>query len=188
MSGKKKSERQKWINDGFKFCNGCNQNVEYPDGFIFNKNNTINECRRCNSERAIIWRLNNFETQKNKNLEKSFGISLDEYREILESQRGVCKICGKPETEMRLGKVKELAVDHCHETGFIRGLLCAKCNCGIGNFKENIDSLKNAITYLEENSKKINDIKLNWELNDEYYSYESFCDGIKRFEDVHIYQ
>lgn len=64
---------------------------------------------------------------------------------------GVCAICGKPETHGN-GKssIKLLAVDHCHTTGKIRGLLCHKCNLGIGHLDDSIDRLEAAINYLEK--------------------------------------
>jgi hypothetical protein len=47
--------------------------------------------------------------------------------------------------------LKELAIDHCHKTGKIRGLLCKNCNQGLGQFKDNIDLLLSAAKYLYEN-------------------------------------
>jgi len=79
---------------------------------------------------------------------RKFGISPDRYAEMFNSQSGLCAICNQPETATRLGKVKALAVDHCHNTGVIRGLLCADCNTGIGKLKENIDIFQSAIQYL----------------------------------------
>ena len=71
------------------------------------------------------------------------------FDEMYKTQNGKCLICGV--TESCLGH--RLAVDHCHTTGKIRGLLCKSCNTAIGNFKDNIDNLKNAIIYLEKSNK-----------------------------------
>jgi len=87
-------------------------------------------------------------TIRNENLIKKFGITLDEYNRMLTSQGGVCKICGKVEKTN-----KDLAVDHCHNTNKIRGLLCSSCNIGIGCFKESINTLKIAIKYLENHQE-----------------------------------
>ena len=57
-------------------------------------------------------------------------------------QHNLCKICSKE---------KQLMVDHCHTTGKVRGLLCGKCNKGLGHFKDDIQVIKNIITYLGEN-------------------------------------
>lgn len=81
-----------------------------------------------------------------------FGLTLDGYQSMLESQGGVCFICKKPEkaTDPRSGKVKDLAVDHCHQTNKIRGLLCSNCNRGIGLFCDDPSLLQSAIDYLRK--------------------------------------
>ena len=87
--------------------------------------------RRC-VERA--YREANAGTTKAYDLRRSFGIDLAEYQKMFVAQAGVCACCEKPEHEKRSGKTRWLAVDHCHETGEIRGLLCGSCNRGIGKF------------------------------------------------------
>lgn len=82
---------------------------------------------------------------KNQDLKKVFGITLIEYKLMLENQQHKCKICNKHKNEFK----KQLAVDHCHSTGRIRGLLCEKCNVGLGSFKDNIEVLTQAIEYLK---------------------------------------
>ena len=73
-----------------------------------------------------------------------YGITIEQYGEMLEAQGGVCAICREP-----CPSGKNLAVDHCHETGAVRGLLCARCNSGIGQFLDSPDRLRAAIGYLE---------------------------------------
>jgi len=76
---------------------------------------------------------------------RSYGISLDIYDEMLKKQKGVCAICKKKQID----RVKKyLCVDHCHTTNKIRGLLCSSCNRMLGDAKDNIKVLKNAINYL----------------------------------------
>lgn len=94
------------------------------------------------------YREKNRETLVAKERERKFGISHAEYAELHQRQGGVCAICKKPETATRNGKVKSLAVDHCHSTGRIRGLLCADCNTGIGKLKEDRNIFLAAIQYL----------------------------------------
>lgn len=77
-------------------------------------------------------------------LKRTFGIGYQKYAEISEEQGNVCAICGCIEQR------KRLVVDHCHQTGKIRGLLCSPCNLGLGSFKDNIVSLQGAILYLEK--------------------------------------
>lgn len=97
------------------------------------------------------WRKANPDKQKEQNLKHFFGITLADYNSIKESQNGVCAICELPETSKhQSGKTRDLAVDHCHTTGKIRGLLCTRCNNGIGNFKDNTEFLQKAINYLKD--------------------------------------
>lgn len=80
---------------------------------------------------------------------QNYGISAEEYEALLASQGGLCAICRQPEVhKTRGGGVKNLSVDHDHETGAVRGLLCVRCNAGLGNFKDRIDILNQAIAYL----------------------------------------
>ena len=73
-----------------------------------------------------------------------------QYDEILKSQGGVCAICGS------IPSIKiPLTVDHNHQTGAIRGLLCGKCNRGLGHFNDDLELFKLATTYLEKSSGKI---------------------------------
>lgn len=90
----------------------------------------------------LIWQRANPDRIKHYNLRK-FGITIDQYIELNKAQLGLCAICKKPENEN-----KSLAVDHCHTTGKVRGLLCAKCNQGLGSFKDDTERLTNAIKYL----------------------------------------
>ena len=83
---------------------------------------------------------------------KRYGISTLEYIEIFIKQNGVCAICGNPETKTLLGIITNLSVDHDHITGDVRGLLCYRCNTGIGKLRDNSDLLRKAADYLD--SKK----------------------------------
>lgn len=77
-----------------------------------------------------------------------YGITIDEYNKKLADQNFVCSICKEPETRLLSGKLKRLAVDHCHTTNAIRDLLCTRCNVFIGSVKENINLLHEMIAYL----------------------------------------
>jgi len=77
-------------------------------------------------------------------LVRKFGISVDEYETMLKVQHGVCAICGVDSNKSR----KHFAVDHDHETGKVRGLLCSCCNAGIGFFHENPEICLKARKYL----------------------------------------
>lgn len=86
---------------------------------------------------------------KNQELRKEFGISLDDYQRMLSDQGGQCGICGSTSGGTRHGKNKAFAVDHCHETGKVRGLLCEACNQGIGKMKDDPVLLRKAADYIE---------------------------------------
>ena len=86
-----------------------------------------------------------YEVDKDRKLKRAYGIGYKEYQTMLEAQNGQCAICGTTET----GKRKAFHVDHDHETGEVRGLLCGNCNSGIGNLRDDIGLLKRAIQYLE---------------------------------------
>ena len=83
-------------------------------------------------------------------LESQYGITLDDYNEMLESQNGCCKCCGKHYLEQK----KALAVDHVHgmegDPDGVRGLLCINCNTAIGMLGDNIDGLEAALQYLKD--------------------------------------
>jgi hypothetical protein len=84
------------------------------------------------------------------NLKQAFNINSKDYNELLKTQKGKCAICKKEEKAFtKYGKKRNLAVDHCHKTGKIRGLLCTKCNTAIGSFEDNLELLNNAIKYLK---------------------------------------
>ena len=99
------------------------------------------------------WRKKNAEASKNWDLRKNFGISYDKYKQLVEEQGGVCAICKQKETFLHhmTKTVANLAVDHCHKTGKIRGLLCHKCNHGLGKFGDDPALLRLAAAYLEAN-------------------------------------
>ena len=68
---------------------------------------------------------------------------------MFKEQNECCAICGKHKSELNMKRKNNLCVDHCHETGRIRGLLCDKCNRGIGLLGDSLKNLKSAISYLE---------------------------------------
>lgn len=76
-------------------------------------------------------------------IKRKYGITLDDYKTMLNAQGDVCKICGQPNSEK-----KPLFIDHDHKTGCVRGILCATCNAGLGCFKDNPELFQKAISYL----------------------------------------
>jgi hypothetical protein len=77
---------------------------------------------------------------------RKFNLSRERYAEMLVEQDGRCAICG--------GKQKrDLAIDHCHRTGMVRGLLCGKCNTAIGSLNDNPELMRKAAAYVEAHKK-----------------------------------
>ena len=78
-------------------------------------------------------------------MKRAYGLDFKDYERMLEEQNGVCAICISPPPNNRKTR---LAIDHCHKTGKVRGLLCDKCNRSIGLLKDDVSVLKSAIKYL----------------------------------------
>ncbi len=87
---------------------------------------------------ARAYRAANPELYREQFLKKKYGVTAAWYEAKLTEQGGVCAICKQPETVTRRGTgfVRQLAIDHCHTAGHVRGLLCTNCNNGLGSFKD----------------------------------------------------
>lgn len=110
------------------------------------KNNTdVHEKRKQISK---LWRTNNYEKSQqsvtNATLKSKYGITLNEYNELLKNQNFCCAVCFDVPTKQRLH------VDHCHKTMKVRGLLCQACNVSIGKMKDDPSLLRALANYVEE--------------------------------------
>ncbi len=83
------------------------------------------------------------------NLQRYYGLTIEQYRGLLEKQNGQCAICGTTEAKGRGRMRNRFYVDHSHQTGKIRGLLCHHCNMSLGGFRDSVVLLRSAIGYLE---------------------------------------
>ena len=100
---------------------------------------------RCKACEKIRWQKRKDPYKRWVNdLKREYNITPDDYYRMLDEQGGVCKICKGHEKAAN----KRLAVDHCHATGKVRGLLCGCCNCLLGNARDKISTLAEAIKYL----------------------------------------
>lgn len=90
-------------------------------------------------------------------LKTNYGLSVQDYAKMFNSQNGVCKICKKPETTIIKNARISLSVDHCHKTGKVRGLLCRHCNNAIGLLWDDPKLLKSALKYLEKSLEMSSD-------------------------------
>jgi len=120
-------------------------------------------CKKCKRLSNAKWKLKNRDrvnklanARRKKNpqkyrelfLKRTYGIDLKQYEDLLNEQNGVCFIC------LKTNNKRNLFVDHCHKTGIIRGLLCSKCNFGIGHFKDSMKIMNSAIKYIEKYANK----------------------------------
>jgi len=108
-------------------------------------------CKKCDAIKYKKWKEKNREdylkSTSSSGLKIKYGITLKEYDLLLKEQKGCCKICGT--TKPGRKDVKRFAVDHCHSTGKIRGLLCMHCNTAIGLLKEDPELFDAAKKYLQ---------------------------------------
>ena len=130
-----------------KVCNTCGIEKEltefHKSTFKGNNRGRGGQCKIC---RIPISR----EASRQQNFKK-YGITEQIYIEMMAEQNNVCSICGEPETSLsNIGNSKAMAIDHCHDTGRVRGLLCSNCNKALGLFKDNIDVMASAISYLKQ--------------------------------------
>jgi hypothetical protein len=95
-----------------------------------------------------MWYQKNPLRHRGHHLKYRFGITLADYDKLLSKQNGVCAICRQPQRTPAHGVRTSLGVDHCHKTGKIRGLLCRRCNQGLGMLSDSIDLLQKALNYL----------------------------------------
>ena len=110
-------------------------------------------CKRCTITSTAEYRNNNPKKAKsaddNSRLKRVYGIDLVEYNRMFAAQGGCCAGCKRHQSELKF----KLAVDHCHSSGIIRGLLCISCNAALGNVKDDIEILDSLITYLTKFSE-----------------------------------
>ena len=81
------------------------------------------------------------------NLRRAYGIGVDDYEAMFAAQEGRCAICGASESNTKMSE--HLHVDHDHETGQVRALLCNPCNIGLGCFADSPERLRQALAYIE---------------------------------------
>ena len=110
--------------------------------------------REKNRLKVAKWRENNPEKAragyKITDFRRGFGLEVSDYEALLAKQKGVCAVCNQAETALsNQGKVRKLAVDHCHATNVIRGLLCYRCNYILGLCKDSTQTLRGLALYLE---------------------------------------
>lgn len=152
-----------------KQCRKCNETKDLEDFFIDRNNKSdgrYSVCKECKKKALYEWRAKNREkynsdardwaranklTAFRKRL-SMYNCSVYKYEHMLETQAYKCKICGLSHNAVKTRG--RLHVDHCHDTGLVRGLLCNKCNAILGYSRDRVDLLEKSIEYLKENAWK----------------------------------
>ncbi|GAG47941.1 unnamed protein product [marine sediment metagenome] len=151
------------MGEKIKICSKCKQNKFISDFGVQNdrKSGRRSACKDCdaitqkkrrkeNPDKYIKatrrWQLQNPDKVRNAKLIRTFGITLEQYNEMFNEQNGCCVICGKHQSELKLS----LAVDHNHDGGNIRQLLCNHCNLILGLVQDNISLLEEFIKYVKK--------------------------------------
>jgi hypothetical protein len=117
-------------------------------------------CKPCKARKFREWRKANPEYNRNRywsnrdyerqrHLVRKYGVTFDDYGRMLRAQLGCCAICHRPEPERRM-----LDVDHDHETGRVRGLLCTSCNRVLGHAGDSAQQLRAAADYLDRSASE----------------------------------
>ena len=150
-----------------KKCSKCKEEKEPTEFYKRSKNGKLRSiCKECTNNDAREWQSRNRdkvvksvrkwesknkdkvkEYDRRKNLKAKYGITLEFLEGLRTGQGSKCKVCNLHEDSLD----RPLVVDHNHKTGEVRGLLCHKCNTGLGLLKDSPRILKQALEYLEEN-------------------------------------
>jgi Recombination endonuclease VII len=133
---------------GHRFCSGCWGQVP-SEGFSPDRDSDRNRCKKCRSEFLTQQYRTSEEFRlkhRQDNVRRNYGVTREQYNSLFESQGGKCAVCGKPPDGSKKGNY--LHVDHDHETGEVRGLLCSRCNRGMGHFKDDVAVMLAAAEYL----------------------------------------
>lgn len=152
-----------------KTCTRCKQ--EFPLNSFYkavhgDKNGVMYICKKCHHKYSIAYkkkhkdRLNKIERDRYKNnpgmkraqkLRNLYGLTLEKYNMMLKEQNNACAICYRSESSKdQLNRIKFLSVDHDHQTGIVRSLLCQLCNSALGALKEDLIVAKRLVSYLEK--------------------------------------
>lgn len=144
-----------------KVCKGCGENKPLDAYSPGANGKPRGRCKQCGVIAATLWKDSNPRKALDYHLRRTFGITIEHYDAMLEEQGGVCAICGQPPIVTKPTRVRKhewmpeapavaprLIVDHDHDTGEVRGLLCKPCNTGIGMLADSAERCRRAAEYL----------------------------------------
>lgn len=120
----------------------CRRGHRYADTGFYQRRNGARGCKPC--------ALDNSRRRDAVRHVTQYGLTAEQFYAMLEAQGGVCAICHQPETRRhwRTGEIKALCIDHDHETGIVRGLLCGSCNFALGYIKDRPEIAEAMVDYL----------------------------------------
>lgn len=132
-----------------KKCTGCKteKTLDEFHSDSSRKDGLASRCKECKNKERRNWLNREPKVRKKYKLAERYGITYEEYKLYLDKQSCKCAICSVHQDELPRG----LYIDHNHDTGEVRGLLCNNCNTALGMLKENVDLFNKAIEYLEIN-------------------------------------
>jgi len=141
-----------WVDTGIKACANCFVEKSL-DKFVFNTKGSPMWCKECttNKQREYMrgYQASHLELADKKakaHKLKKYNLTSEEFTYMVMEQGGVCAVCGLVPSA--------LYVDHDHTTGTVRGLLCQKCNSGIGFLGDSLEGLEKAVSYLKRTDSK----------------------------------
>ena len=142
---------------GTKTCSRCRaekpRDVEHFHRCAEAKDGLNAWCKPCQNQYSRDYHRQDpkrgYDRTRNSSYRRRYGITVDEYDEMLERQGGVCAVCGSPPTRHKL------AVDHDHATGKVRALLCSRCNCALGQAGDNADRLDALAAYVRSHKEAL---------------------------------
>jgi hypothetical protein len=136
-----------------KLCTACGvtKPIDQYNKRAASKDGLNGWCRPCVNAKSLAWYRGNRERVKKNHreymLRSQYGIGEAEFQRLLKLQGSKCALC--PVTFSTEGSRRNLCVDHDHDTGQVRGLLCARCNTSIGQLGDSAEGLRRALAYVE---------------------------------------
>ena len=141
-----------------RVCSACGVSKPVSAGFTLDRGKPFSQCRDCRNAAKRAWyqanreyvreyqRAHELTTRRKSWLKTKYGITPEQFDEMVERQGNRCALCKQPQSD----HARYLDVDHCHTTQRVRGLLCRSCNTAIGLFREDPELFAAAAEYLRQ--------------------------------------
>lgn len=150
---------------GHKRCSSCNETKALAEFYRHPRDTAarLTFCTQCVEARRSKRDAERPDKQRAYSLQRNYGLTVDQYTQWVEACGYTCEICGYEMPREAKGAGERLHVDHDHETEALRGLLCNRCNTGLGQFRDNPSLLYVAAEYLEEHALHAEYFQYPWE-------------------------